>query len=134
VLADKGSYDSAMVVESTPALGDLLSRKLAVVGLMRDIRARRIVNQESSDFARQTSANWRNQAFYADAQCDQRLAAGAPQYVARLRLFVDMPRSLGRVPVLMTQAHVGERKATLTDARAQQMPRVSSMPRLSIGR
>jgi lysophospholipase L1-like esterase len=116
VLAEKGSYDSAMVMESTPAFGDLLSRKIAVVGLARDVRARRIVNQEFNDFARQTAANWRNQTFYADDQRDQRLAAGAPQYAARLRLFVDMTKSLGAVPVLMTQAHVGERKATLTEA------------------
>jgi hypothetical protein len=74
------------------------------------------VNQEFNDFARQTAANWRNQTFYADDERDRRIAAGTPQYVARLRLFVDMTRSLGAVPVLMTQAHVGERKATLTAA------------------
>jgi len=116
VLAEKGSYDSAMIVESTPELGDLLSRKLYLIGLARDVRARRIVNKEFNDFARQNAANWRNQTFYADDQRDQRVRAGEPQYVARLRLFVEMTRSLGAVPVLMTQPHFGEHRATLTAA------------------
>lgn len=116
LLAEQGGYQDAMITEATPGVADLLSRRSYVVGLIRETRARWLVNREFNDIARRGGADWDAANFQVYDDRERRLRANESEYLLRLRLFVDMARSMGAIPVLMTQPYYQGPRAVLSPA------------------
>ncbi|MFH1245974.1 MAG: SGNH/GDSL hydrolase family protein [Candidatus Omnitrophota bacterium] len=113
LLMGTGNYKPAMIEEKDMSLFDWASRKSSLIGFLRHIRAQYLINKGHRKIARGLMEKKDARSYQTEdtASLEKALA----QFAVRLKIFVDVTRDMGAVPVLVTQPYYQKIQYQLTE-------------------